>query len=85
MVGAKQVYPGPHLDGASLLELLAGERVTFTAGVPIIWLRLLQELDQAPKAHDLSTLKTLIVGGSAAPKALIEAYERRHTLKIVHA
>ena len=85
MVGAKQVYPGPHLDGASLLELLAGERVTFTAGVPIIWLRLLQELDQAPKAYDLSSLKTLIVGGSAAPKALIEAYERRHSLKIVHA
>ncbi|MBI2113516.1 MAG: long-chain fatty acid--CoA ligase [candidate division NC10 bacterium] len=85
MVGAKQVYPGPHLDGASLLELLAGERVTFTAGVPTIWIRLLQELDRAPGAHDLSRLKTLIVGGSAAPKALIEAYERRHGLKIVHA
>jgi fatty-acyl-CoA synthase len=85
MVGAKQVYPGPHLDGASLLELFARERVTFTAGVPTIWLRLLEALDQAPQAYDLSSLKTLIVGGAAAPKALIEAYERRHGLKIVHA
>ncbi len=85
MVGAKQVYPGPHLDEASLLELLAGERVTFTAGVPSIWLRLLQELDRAPGAYDLSSLKALIVGGSAAPQALIEGYERRHGLRIVHA
>ncbi|MEK7220169.1 MAG: AMP-binding protein, partial [candidate division NC10 bacterium] len=62
-----------------------GVRVSFTAGVPTIWIRLLQELDRDPGAHDLSRLKTLIVGGSAAPKALIEAYERRHGLKIVHA
>ena len=57
MVGAKQVFPGPHLDPPSLLELLVSERVTVTAGVPTIWLGMLQILDDNPRSYDLSALR----------------------------
>jgi len=53
LVGAKQVFPGPFLDPPSLLELLVSERVTITAGVPTIWLGMLQILDDEPGRYDL--------------------------------
>ena len=83
MVGAKQVFPGPHLDAKSLLELFQSERVTFTAGVPTVWLGILDELDKNPKAWDTSSLKAMIVGGAAAPKAMIEGFEKRHGLRAI--
>jgi fatty-acyl-CoA synthase len=77
--------PGPHLDAASLVDLFVRERVTFTAGVPTIWMGILQLLDANPGAHDLSALRSMFVGGAAVPQALIESFEKRHGLKIVHA
>jgi fatty-acyl-CoA synthase len=85
LVGAKQVLPGPHLDPASLLEALAQERVTFTAGVPTIWLGILQALDASPGAWDLSALRAMVIGGAAAPRAVIEGFQERHGLNVVHA
>jgi len=85
MVGAKQVFPGPHLDAASLLELIQRERVTFTAGVPTVWLGILEALDKNPSGWDTSSLKAMVVGGAAAPQAMIEAFEKRHRLQVVHA
>jgi fatty-acyl-CoA synthase len=85
MVGAKLVLPGPHLDPASLVELFERERVTITAGVPTIWMSLLQLLDAEPGRRDLSSLRAMVVGGSAAPQAMIEAFEKRHGLRVVHA
>ncbi len=85
MVGAKQVFPGPHLDAASLLGLVQDEKVTITAGVPTIWLGILEALDKSPKAFDTRSLKLMIVGGSAAPQAMIEAFEKRHGLTVLHA
>jgi len=85
LVGAKQVLPGPLLDAASLLEAFELERVTMTAGVPTIWLGILKELDEHPGQYDVSSIRCMIVGGSAAPQALIEAFEQRHGLHVVHA
>jgi fatty-acyl-CoA synthase len=85
MVGAKLVFPGPHLDAQSVLELLADERVTFTAGVPTVWLGVLEHLDRNPGKYDLRALHTMLVGGSAVPQALIESFEKRHGLPIIHA
>ena len=85
MVGATQVLPGPHLDPVSLLDGLAREKVTLTAGVPTIWLGLLRALDEHPKEHDLSRLRAMVVGGSAAPKSMIRGFEERHGLRVVHA
>jgi len=84
LVGAKQVFPGQHLDPASLLEAFAGERVTVAAGVPTIWLGILQALDANPGGWDLSAMRTMTVGGAAPPRAMIEAFAERHGLHITH-
>ncbi len=83
--GAKLIFPGPHLDAKSILELIAGEKVTVAAGVPTIWLGILHALDQAPKAYDVSSIRTMLIGGSAAPPAMIDGFKKRHGLEIVHA
>ncbi|TPG67592.1 3-(methylthio)propionyl-CoA ligase [Hymenobacter nivis] len=81
--GAKLVLPGPGLDGASLFELFESERVTFSAGVPTIWLGLLQFMRQS--GHRFSTLKRTVVGGSACPPALMAAFENELGVTIRHA
>ncbi|MCL6522974.1 MAG: long-chain fatty acid--CoA ligase [Firmicutes bacterium] len=85
LVGAKQVLPGPHLDPASLLEDFVRERVTLTAGVPTVWLGVLRELDRNPGAYDLSSLREIVVGGAAAPRGLIQGFQERHGLDVLHA
>ncbi len=83
--GAKLVFPGPHLDARSLVELMAAERVTLAGGVPTIWLGILALLDQQPKQWDLSALRFMLIGGSAAPPSLIEGFAERHGLQVFHA
>jgi fatty-acyl-CoA synthase len=85
LVGAKVVFPGPKLDPESLLDLMMQERVTTTAGVPTIWLGMLALLDANPKRWDLSSLTRMTVGGAAAPPALIEGFEKRHGISVLHA
>jgi fatty-acyl-CoA synthase len=79
------VFPGPHLDPASLLGLMAGERVTLAAGVPTIWLGILAALDQEPSRYDLAAMRSMVIGGSAAPPAMIEGFRARHGLTVTHA
>jgi fatty-acyl-CoA synthase len=84
MTGAKLVYPGPFLDPESLLEDFVEHGVTWTAGVPTIWLGILAMLDAEPNRWDLSRLKGMLVGGSAAPRSMIAGFKDRHGLQIVH-
>jgi fatty-acyl-CoA synthase len=84
MVGAKLVFPGPYLDPESLLEVFESERVTVAAGVPTIWMGVLQMLDRDPERFDLSALRATLVGGSAAPRSLIAGFKQRHGIQIVH-
>jgi fatty-acyl-CoA synthase len=84
-VGAKLVLPGPKLDPTSLLDLMVGERVTLAGGVPTIWLGILALLDEHPKRWDLSSIRTMVVGGSAAPPAMIDGFLQRHGLRVTHA
>ncbi len=84
LIGAGLVLPGPKLDAVSVLDLLADERVTTTAGVPTVWMAVLQALDAEPDRWDLSALRQLVVGGSAAPQSLLKGFDR-HGLTIVHA
>ncbi|WP_224248499.1 long-chain fatty acid--CoA ligase [Hyalangium gracile] len=83
--GAKIVMPGPHLDPTSLLDLMAQERVTVAGGVPTIWIGILALLDQEPKRWDLSAMRTMAIGGSAAPPAMIDGFRKRHGLVVTHA
>ena len=85
LVGANLVLPGPYLDPASLLGLMEGERVTVAAGVPTIWLGILALLDLAPERYDLSAMRTMTIGGSAAPASLIDGFKTRHSLDVTHA
>jgi len=82
MAGTKLVFPGGKLDGASLLELINGEGVTITAGVPTVWLALLNHVDAA-KA-DLAPLERVLIGGSACPASMMERFEARG-IRIIHA
>lgn len=83
MLGSKFVFPGPHLTPRDLAELIQAERVTMTAGVPTIWLGLLRLLEN--ERYDLSSLRCMIVGGAAAPQWMIEDFEQKHGLKVIHA
>ncbi len=82
MNGAKLVLPGHAMDGASLTELVESEGVTLMAGVPTIWLELLRYLGETGKR--LSAVERLMVGGSAAPLAMIRAFEEDHDVRVVH-
>jgi acyl-CoA synthetase (AMP-forming)/AMP-acid ligase II len=82
MSGAKLVFPGPKLDGASLHELFMSEKVTLSLGVPTVWLGLLQYLEQTGRRLD--GLDRVTVGGSAAPRAMIEAFEGKYGVKCIH-
>jgi fatty-acyl-CoA synthase len=83
MTGAKPVYPGSQLIGKPVADLIESEKVTLAAGVPTIWNVLLQYL-RKDKA-DISSIRAMVVGGSAAPPALIEAYQKEHGVQILHA
>lgn len=83
MTGAKLVMPGARLDGPSLHALLEGESVTMTAAVPTVWLGLLQHLEAS--GGKLGSLKRVVIGGSACPRAMTEAFEQNYGVTVSHA
>jgi fatty-acyl-CoA synthase len=84
MTGAKLVLPGPKMaDGETLAELINNEKVTMTAGVPVIWLNLLEHLKQSDT--DIPTLDRIIVGGSACPEILINEFDELFNVSVHHA
>jgi len=74
-IGAKYVLPGPKLDPHSVIDLVDGEKVTLSLGVPTVWLAVRDELEKRD-AH-LPTLKTLLIGGSAVPPSLFDDLKKR--------
>jgi len=74
-MGAKQVYPGPRPQVSDLVELIHNERVTYSAGVPTIWMGVLNYLSANPGRYDFSSVRLLLSGGSALPKSLTAAYD----------
>jgi fatty-acyl-CoA synthase len=83
MAGAKLVLPGNRLDGESIFNLLEDEQVSFTAAVPTVWLMLLQYMQTHGKR--LTSLKRVAIGGSACPRAMIEAFENDYGINVTHA
>ena len=83
MVGASLVMPGRHLDGPSVAGLMNDERVTMSAGVPTVWMGLLQHLRST--GTKLDTLQRLICGGSACPAILIDAFAAEYGVQVDHA
>lgn len=83
MVGAKLVFPGPALDGKSVYELIEHEQVSFAAGVPTVWQMLLSHMK--PLGAKFSSLKRTVIGGSACPPAMIEAFKHDYDVEVLHA
>jgi fatty-acyl-CoA synthase len=84
MAGTKLVLPGPHLDGASVYNLMKQERVTFSQGVPTVWLMLFQHVDANPGLDPKELgLKRVGIGGSAVPRAMLERFENQFGAEVV--
>ena len=83
MSGAELIMPGPHLQPAALAEMIETFGVTIATGVPTIWTGLFQELKTNPR--DISTIRAMIVGGSAMPRGLIESFEKDLGATVLHA
>ena len=83
MTGAKLVFPGPALDGKSVYELLESEKVTMAAGVPTVWLMLLNHVRQ----NDLkfTHMRRTVIGGSACPSAMIKSFRDDFDVTVLHA
>ena len=82
-VGAKLVMPGPKMDGDSIYELLETEGVTFSAAVPTVWQGLLQHLRS--NKLKLTTLKRVVIGGSACPESIIRGFWEEFGVDVTHA
>ena len=83
LVGAKLVFPGAALDGKSLFELCEQEKVTYSAGVPTVWLGLLQYMRQS--GAKFTTLERTCVGGAACPPAMMKAFREELGVELYHA
>jgi len=83
MTGAKLVFPGPNLDGESIHQLLVNESVTFAAGVPTVWLGLLNYWKE--NNTSVPTLKRTICGGTAVPQSMIESFQEEFGIELRHA
>ena len=83
MVGCKLVFPGAGMDGKSVYELMESEKVTFAAGVPTVWQMLLGHLK--PNNLKFSTLTRTVIGGSACPPAMINAFRDEYGVDVLHA
>ena len=83
LTGCKLVFPGPALDGKSVYELMESEKVTFAAGVPTVWQMLLGHMK--PNGLRFSTLQRTVIGGSACPPAMIDAFREEYGVDVLHA
>ena len=83
LAGCKLVFPGPALDGKSLYELFEAEKVTFSAGVPTVWLGLINYVKQ--NQLKFSTFTKTVIGGSACPPAMIRTLNDDYGVEVIHA
>ena len=83
MWGSKMVFPGRHLDGESLVELIQKEQVTLSAAVPTVWLGILQYLKKTGKT--LGCLERVVIGGTAAPPVMVRTLQEEYGVRVCHA
>ncbi|MBT9463116.1 3-(methylthio)propionyl-CoA ligase [Hydrogenophaga sp.] len=84
MVGAKLVLPGPHLDGESVYNLMRDEKVSFSQGVPTVWMMLFQYLDKNPQIDPRKLgVKRIGIGGAAVSRAVLERFENQFGAEVV--
>lgn len=83
VAGAGIVFPGAGMDGASLYELITGEKVTSMLGVPTVWQNLLNHVDTI-KGH-LDSVQDVVIGGAAAPRSMMDRFQDDYGVFPIHA
>jgi len=83
MVGADQVFAGPNPQPRDICQLIQAEKVTFTGAVPTVWIAVKELCEK--EGFDISSLRTIAIGGSAAPKSLQQAYAKNFGVQMSHA
>jgi len=83
MTGATQIFAGPNPQPRDICELIQTEKVTFTGAVPTVWIAVKELCEK--EAWDISSLRTIVIGGSAAPKSLQMAYAKQFGVQMSHA
>ncbi|MGH7322533.1 MAG: long-chain fatty acid--CoA ligase, partial [Candidatus Rokuibacteriota bacterium] len=83
MVGATQIFAGPNPQPRDIAELIQAERVTFVGAVPTVWIAVKELVEK--EAFDLSSVRCIPIGGSAAPRSLLEAYDKQLGVRMTHA
>jgi fatty-acyl-CoA synthase len=83
LTGAAMIMPGAKLDGPSVYELMDQYKVTFTAGVPTVWMMLLDHMEK--NGLKLPHLKRIVIGGSASPRAMTQAFQDKYGVEVIHA
>jgi fatty-acyl-CoA synthase len=84
MIGCKVVLPGPHYDAESLLDLFCGEQVTYAAGVPTIWLCILDAAEKNPARWKLAPGLRMTCGGAAAPEGMLRRFDKLG-VRVIHS
>ena len=83
LTGSKLVLPGPHMDGKSIHDLMTDEGVTRAAAVPTVWNMLITYLEES--GVGLESLEEVVIGGAAVPPAMIDLFDRRYGVEVIHA
>jgi len=83
MAGADQVFAGPNPQPPDICRMIQGEKVTFTGAVPTVWIAIKELCEK--EGYDISSLRTIAIGGSAAPRSLQQAYAKNFGVQMSHA
>ena len=84
MNGATQFFGGPNPQPRDIVEIVHRERVSFVGAVPTVWMAIDGILEQEPQ-WDISSIRCIPIGGSAAPRTLIEKFEQKYGARMLHA
>jgi fatty-acyl-CoA synthase len=83
MVGATQIFAGPNIQPKDICEIVQAERVSFVGAVPTVWIAIKELVETA--GYDISTIRCIPIGGSAAPRSLIEVFDKKFDATMMHA
>ena len=83
MTGATQIFAGPNIQPKDICEIVQGEKVTFVGAVPTVWIAVKELVEK--EGYDISTIRCIPIGGSAAPRSLIEVFDKKFDATMMHA
>jgi fatty-acyl-CoA synthase len=83
MTGATQIFAGPNIQPKDICEIVQGEKVTFVGAVPTVWIAIKELVEK--DGYDISTIRCIPIGGSAAPRSLIEVFDKKFDATMMHA